>query len=1450
VGKVVLCRNSRQEDLGRNALEHGAAGLLLLTDPDVRPMDRIGTNREVWVPVPIPSFCVSPAVAQDLLAGSGLALDDLTIRFAALPLSTTARLEVSLDTDEAAQGRNVLGVLPGRDPKYADEVVILGGHYDHLGQDPDGTAWVGANDNASGAATVLEIARSWQEQGYVPRRTVLFAAWDAEEMGLLGSQYYVGHPRYPLTRTVAMLNLDMVGAGEDTLHVDGSGPLARSLTAIASSLGITATISDGGRSDHASFSAARVPASMLIWFGPSGGDTVTHYHRPADTPAVIEPHKLGGAGRIANLALLALAEAEPEISDILAARAAAAAQGDLNAFLQTSTLHLRDADAHWFADLQALSPTRFEMETTDLWVVGRVATATVRMTLEYAPGEDKEDRKETRTGSLPVRLEHGDEGWRWGGPALVWQPPGEGFVVAHPVGKAVAAAGLGPLAATEYARLAARLGLPPEARAAILLYPDSRALRADTAFSLASDVDAWVGACAAMLDGGWEGASCVKLISSTEISRSQTLTDSLAHLALVEAGVGEEIAPWLWRGLPLALRAEADPVAVQSKYLQALDVALSSDASLPADVTGWAAVDFLRRQVGWEGIGRLVAAIGQGSSVDDALHATIGTDAEGFEAAWQADWERRLRQAGEGLASLMQARQDAVVAGDEGAFLHTVDPSDPTLLAEERGWFADLSPHPPETFALENERLLALLDDGRLLAKVNMRYRLAGEEGARETKMLLTVLLRPYGSGYRWAGPALEPLQGDRVVVLYPEGQETLASTLLAEAEAAHPQIAADLAFEPPNPLAVKTYSDARVFRTSVFLSLPEWVEGWTGPGESVKLVTQSQQTPADQRRALVQGMAEQFLWQMGVGVNWLREGLAAYEVGRLNRADAQHLAAHNLPQVIRAAEKDQLFPLAEGVDFYQLPEKEAAQARAQAWDVVRHLAETHGWEKVLALVGELGRGLSLEDAFSTATGQTLAEFEAAWRESVARAHARPEWATAARQFDPEATQGHMTELAGPAYGGRLAGSPGSQAAAGYIAQKFAAYGLTPAGDGGTFFQQVPISYTAMTSAPRLVLLDQEGKTLDELEYRQDFVALFEGAAGRGSVEGDLVWVREDDYGDMSLNGKVALRRLEGTVEEEVARAIEHGASGLILTGQRKGRQLLAKEPLPVTMPLTLTIPVLEVSPDGLKRLLAAGGSSLVEASTSPPALPLDVQVYLDVPLTPAEAASTANVLGLWPGSDPSLSHEVLIVGAHYDHVGHDPDGLFCPPGLDPQDDTGCTRREGLKYPGANDDASGVAVLLEIARLWQEAGYRPARSVLFAAWGAQEPGEVGSSFYVAHPAFPLTDTVAMLQLDAVGGSRTGYYLQAQGDRKVEGENLLLFTIEAAASQVEGRLDLARPTGRSDERPFREANVPALLLIWKGADERNLPAEEADPIDPLRLRTTGRTVALTLMMLAR
>ena len=156
--------------------------------------------------------------------------------------------------------------------------------------------------------------------------------------------------------------------------------------------------------------------------------------------------------------------------------------------------------------------------------------------------------------------------------------------------------------------------------------------------------------------------------------------------------------------------------------------------------------------------------------------------------------------------------------------------------------------------------------------------------------------------------------------------------------------------------------------------------------------------------------------------------------------------------------------------------------------------------------------------------------------------------------------------------------------------------------------------------------------------------------------------------------------------------------------------------------------------------------------------------------------------------------------------------------------------------------------MLEIARLWHEEGYRPRRTVLFAAWAAQEAGQVGLRRYAQAPAVPIEDLVAVLHLEAVGGGE-GYYLGAEGDKDQDG--LLRFTMERAEEVLDGRLSVSSPPTRDDPVAlFREAGIPTLRLRWREASEENWPTEYADEVQPYRLGVTGRMVTLALMALAR
>jgi hypothetical protein len=306
---------------GRNAAEHGAKVLLFVNDASrAKDKDELLPFNSATVPARVPTLMISRAVADRLLAAGGA--------------PKLAELEKAIDTDLKPQGKelkdvsvsgniglerttieakNVIGVLEGSGPT-ADETIVVGAHYDHLGGGGFGSLAMGsreihngADDNASGTATVLEMARRLARRSEPLPRRIVFMAFSGEERGLLGSQHYVNHPLYPLKQTVAMINFDMVGRLNDkeeviTFGLGTSPGFGELVDALGTSQGlkikkIVGTQGEFFASDHASFYLKNMP--VIFFF------TGTHpdYHRPSDDTERIN---FGGMARIADMGELLL----------------------------------------------------------------------------------------------------------------------------------------------------------------------------------------------------------------------------------------------------------------------------------------------------------------------------------------------------------------------------------------------------------------------------------------------------------------------------------------------------------------------------------------------------------------------------------------------------------------------------------------------------------------------------------------------------------------------------------------------------------------------------------------------------------------------------------------------------------------------------------------------------------------------------------------------------------------------------------------------------------------------------------------------------------------------------------------------------------------------------------------------------------------------------------------
>jgi hypothetical protein len=267
----------------------------------------------------VPVVVLSSDVARELL-------QDLRKSQSRMTAAITVDVERNIH-----QTQNVLGLVEGRDPSLKKEVMVLGAHYDH-----DGTAygqiWYGADDNGSGTAALLELAQAFGNGASRPARTVLLCAWAGEEKGLLGSRYYVSHPRVPLNQTIAMFQMDMIGRNEDhpanksqqipeehaadnmnTLNVLGSAfspdlkaaiSLANNQTSLLLHFRYDFAAEDlMRRSDQWSFLKKGIPA--IFFFGGLHPD----YHTPRDTPEKINYPKLEKVTRLVYLTAFQVANA-------------------------------------------------------------------------------------------------------------------------------------------------------------------------------------------------------------------------------------------------------------------------------------------------------------------------------------------------------------------------------------------------------------------------------------------------------------------------------------------------------------------------------------------------------------------------------------------------------------------------------------------------------------------------------------------------------------------------------------------------------------------------------------------------------------------------------------------------------------------------------------------------------------------------------------------------------------------------------------------------------------------------------------------------------------------------------------------------------------------------------------------------------------------------------------
>ena len=372
----------------------------------------------------------------------------------------------------------------------------------------------------------------------------------------------------------------------------------------------------------------------------------------------------------------------------------------------------------------------------------------------------------------------------------------------------------------------------------------------------------------------------------------------------------------------------------------------------------------------------------------------------------------------------------------------------------------------------------------------------------------------------------------------------------------------------------------------------------------------------------------------------------------------------------------------------------------------------------------------------------------------------------AALPDDQAAMKAHVLFLASDVLRGREAGSPEYRIAAEYVAAQFFAAGLKPAGDAGSYIQKVPlVIYRAGDKGD--VVLTRKGEGPMPLVFGEDYVPGTVATAARTVIDAPVVFVGyglaaphygRDDYAGVDVRGKIVAffggapmsfqseeraHFQSATTKATIAQA--HGAVGAIV---------LTRAPLPGSGANFDRPRTSWARPDGtgdasgvpvLATLSATGAAKLFAGAKTPwseiaprvadsktvfaaEQLPVNAAFALK---TTFEPVSSANVAGMIPGSDPKLGKEVVVLSAHLDHLG-----------VGRADAKGDTI-----YNGAEDNAIGIASLIEEAKRFRASGKAPRRSILFLAVTAEEKGLVGSDYFAKHPTVPIERIVADVNLD-------------------------------------------------------------------------------------------------------
>ncbi len=444
----------------------------------------------------------------------------------------------------------------------------------------------------------------------------------------------------------------------------------------------------------------------------------------------------------------------------------------------------------------------------------------------------------------------------------------------------------------------------------------------------------------------------------------------------------------------------------------------------------------------------------------------------------------------------------------------------------------------------------------------------------------------------------------------------------------------------------------------------------------------------------------------------------------------------------------------------------------------------------------------------------------------------------------------HVKELASDKYNGRLTGTEGYDMAANWLSVQLENGGVLPKGENGTYFQEFEIPYTLVFEdcALFLHLESSNGTIFKHYTYVEEFIPGSTSASGE--ITAEVVYagygitapeLEYDDYQGIDVKGKIVLLEREIPVSErnpedfnkwrpysfhqyKLKNAVDHGARGMLYNYGPIGNPNNAYDPNFIYS---------HVGDSVVQDLFTGTGQNhdevigKIRREKKPQSFNTGKTVTLRNTTEYHPEGHGRNVIGWIEGDDPDFKDEVIILGAHLDHLGR------------------CYEI----MPGANDNASGVAVILEVMKALAKPDIPLKRSVLFISFGAEEQAIIGSKVYLDDPAFPPDKSVCLLNLDGVGnGNKLTAIAGVNYPEIWEVVNQVNTKYIHQSVRPTNFPNLARP--RLDAARFMWAGIPSLSFSAYGTKSvYHVPQDDIQLITPEIMEDLAQILFLTVIELA-